>query len=118
MTETERELDLKLGEALAEIRRLNEILARKAEQSAQQEPVDAVLLDDMVEGTHPSYGRGLFTTDNCVKLLYTAPPRHQLLTDEQIDNLANNIYTADPVKWWRQLARAIDAAHKITGAPQ
>lgn len=36
-------------------------------------PVDAVLLDDMVEGKHPQYGRGLFTTDNCVKKLYTQP---------------------------------------------
>lgn len=48
MTETERELDLKLGEALAEIRRLNELAQKanqvgdmppaQAEQPAQQEP--------------------------------------------------------------------------------
>lgn len=38
-----------------------------------QEPIDAVPLDDMVEGSHPSYGRGLFATDNCVKQFYAAP---------------------------------------------
>ena len=36
------------------------------------------------------------------------------LTDEQIDQVANSILTADPVHWWRQLARAIEAAHGIT----
>ena len=38
-----------------------------------QEPVDAVPLSDMVEGSHPRYGRGLFATDNCVKQFYAAP---------------------------------------------
>lgn len=43
-----------------------------------QEPVactavEAVLLSDMVEGSHPQYGNGLFATENCVTTLYRAP---------------------------------------------
>ena len=45
---------------------------RKLAAGVSVEPVDGALLDDMVEGSHPSYGRGLFTTDNCIKPLYTA----------------------------------------------
>lgn len=29
--------------------------------------IEVVLLEDMAEGSHPSYGRGLFATYNCVK---------------------------------------------------
>ena len=35
------------------------------------------------------------------------------LDEYDIDVLANNILTADPVTWWRQLARAVEAAHNI-----
>ena len=45
---------------------------RKLAAGVSVEPVDGALLDDMVEGSHPSYGRGLFTTDNCITPLYTA----------------------------------------------
>lgn len=45
--------------------------------------------------------------------LYAAPPQRKPLTDEEIDNEANNIFTDDPVQWWRRLARAIEAAHGI-----
>jgi len=47
--------------------------------------------------------------------LYTTPPAAQRkpLTDEEIDALANNNGTVDLVTWWRQLARAIEAAHNI-----
>ncbi len=37
-------------------------------------PVDAVLLSDCVEGSHPKYGRGFFFTANCVTELFTHPP--------------------------------------------
>jgi hypothetical protein len=49
-------------------------LRQAIEQAEKQEPVDAVLLSDMVEGHHPEYGRGLFATDNCVQKLYTNSP--------------------------------------------
>jgi hypothetical protein len=51
-----------------------------------------------------------------MRLLYTTPPAQpaEPLTDEQIDQVANSILTDDPVRWWRQLARAIEAAHGIT----
>lgn len=49
-------------------------LRQAIEQAEKVEPVDGVLLDDMVEGQHPEYGRGLFATDNCVKKFYTNPP--------------------------------------------
>jgi hypothetical protein len=35
------------------------------------------------------------------------------LTDKEIDALSNNIRTADPVTWWRQLARDVEKAHGI-----
>jgi hypothetical protein len=44
--------------------------------------------------------------------LYTAPPKRQPLTDEEIDAEANNILTSDPVQWWRRLARAVLAKSK------
>ena len=48
------------------------VIALRAELDTikSQKPVDAVLLEDMVEGSHPQYGRGLFATDNCVKGVY------------------------------------------------
>ena len=39
------------------------------------------------------------------------------LTDDEIDALANNIRTADPVTWWRQLARDVENAHNIKEKP-
>ena len=39
-----------------------------------------------------------------------ALPQRKPLTDEEIDALANNNGTVDLVTWWRQLARAIEAA--------
>jgi len=41
------------------------------------------------------------------------PEQRKPLDEWVIDRLANNIQTADPVTWWRQLARAIEAAHGI-----
>ena len=41
------------------------------------------------------------------------PVQRKPLTDEEIDALANNNGTVDFVTWWRQLARAIEAAHGI-----
>ena len=35
-----------------------------------KEAVDAVLLEDTVEGRHPAYGVGLFATLNCVRQVY------------------------------------------------
>jgi hypothetical protein len=32
------------------------------------------------------------------------------LTDEQIDAIANSILTADPVQWWRRIARGVQEA--------
>ena len=45
------------------------------------------------------------------------PEQRQPLTDEEIDALANNNGTVDLVSWWRQLARAIEAAHGIKEQP-
>ena len=53
-------------------RAIEAAVIRKLAAGVSVEPVDGALLDDMVEGSHPSYGRGLFTTDNCIKPLYTA----------------------------------------------
>ena len=49
--------------------------------------------------------------------LYTAPPQRKPLDEWVIDRLANNIRTADPVTWWRQLARDVENAHNIKEKP-
>ena len=54
--------------------------------------------------------------------LYIAPPlpvqpERQPLDEWVIDRLANNIRTADPVTWWRQLARDVENAHNIKEKP-
>ena len=42
-----------------------------ASQPLQFVPVEAVLLDDMVDGAYyRGYGNGLFTTENCITTLY------------------------------------------------
>ena len=46
-----------------------------------------------------------------------AAEQRKPLTDEEIDALANNNGTVDLVTWWRQLARAIEAAHNIKEQP-
>lgn len=38
-----------------------------------KEAVDAVLLEDMVDGLHNDYGPGLFATHNCVTQVFLAP---------------------------------------------
>ena len=54
-----------------------------------QEPVagtavEAVLLSDMVEGSHPQYGNGLFATENCVTTLYRAPVQPVAVPDGEL----------------------------------
>jgi hypothetical protein len=41
------------------------------------------------------------------------PEQRKPLDEWAIDRLANNIRTADPVTWWRQLARDVENAHGI-----
>ena len=62
---------------LAEIKELRAALSSALVQD--KEPVsgtavEAVLLSDMVDGAHHhQYGKGLFTTENCITTLYTTP---------------------------------------------
>lgn len=72
-------------------------LRAEIDQLKKQEPVDSVLLEDMVEGNHPQYGRGLFTTDNCVKQLYLAAGA-QPASCEYCDG-TGDIHSADG-KWF------------------
>jgi hypothetical protein len=71
-------------------------------------------------------GRLIYDTINpavCLPVgmaFYTAPPlpvQRKPLDEWVIDGLANNIRTADPVTWWRQLARDVEAAHGIKEQP-
>ena len=107
-------------EVVAAITALRTRLAQP-EQPAQQEPVAW-----MLEWTFNGEERGYRLYDDerhCIvdaendggvcRPLYTHPAPQQPLTDEQIDREANSIFTDDPVKWWRELARAIEAAHGI-----
>ena len=50
---------------------------------------------------------------------YAAPAQRQPLSDEQIDSLTFQFLTAElgPTAYDRAIARAIEAAHKITAAP-
>ena len=43
-----------------------------------------------------------------VEPLYPPPPKFVPLTVGEIDQAANNIFTDDPVQWWRKLARAVE----------
>tara|TARA_R110000868_G_scaffold270941_1_gene530408 strand:- start:270 stop:638 length:369 start_codon:yes stop_codon:yes gene_type:complete len=45
------------------------------------------------------------------------PEQRKPLDEWVIDRLANNIRTADPVTWWRQLARDVENAHNIKEKP-
>ena len=66
--------DANLGNTYKEMQKRADAFRQAIEQAGKQEPVDAVLLSDMVEGHHPEYGRGLFATDNCVQKFYTNSP--------------------------------------------
>jgi hypothetical protein len=79
-----------------------------------QEPWGACVSGRVFVGALPEHIRKLTEDDGLpIQLLYTAPPQRKPLTDEEIDALANNNGTVDLVTWWRQLARAIEAAHGI-----
>jgi regulator of replication initiation timing len=48
------------------------------------------------------------------KNLYLSAGAPQVpMTELEIDKIANSILTLNPVIWWRKLARAIEAHHKI-----
>ena len=48
--------------------------------------------------------------------LYTTPPQRKPLTDEQIAEFAERMEASDPTdSFWREFARAIEAAHGIKG---
>ncbi len=65
-------------EVLREYLRLRRTPATEPAAAGEAGLVDAVLLEDMSDGHHPKYGKGLFTTHNCVRQLYlhlpAAPP--------------------------------------------
>lgn len=97
------------------------------ERLKSQEPVDAALLEDMVEGRHPQYGRGLFATDNCVKGVYLAAgaqpaqqsPRfnfevlHKFAEDNRISY--NGLCAAVKESLLAAPVQAQEQTHKISG---
>ena len=98
------------GEPIGTMER-DAITALKAALAQQAEPVQAVSGVVIREGLPTLLrDRDIRPTDT---RLYTAPPKRKPLTEEEIDHAANNIFTDDPVQWWRQLARAVEAAHGI-----
>jgi len=52
---------------------IDTLLAARKDVPAKLTPVDAYDANDGVDGTHPSYGRGVFFTLNCMKTLFEAP---------------------------------------------
>lgn len=88
-----------------------------------QEPVEAILLSDTVDGSHPSFGGGVFATLDSVGTFYAAPKALTPLTDEQIYNVfAATVEDAEPFAelvgdpiWLEvvEITRAIEAAHGI-----
>ena len=94
-------------------------LTQAIEQAGKQEPVDAVLLSDMVEGHHPEYGRGLFATDNCVQKFYTNSPTapaeidflqhddHLRFIQRVLESDAPDIDVADAAQMVRDIRRSI-----------
>ena len=53
----------------------------QAQELVAGNAVEAVLLSDMVEGSHAQYGNGLFATENCVTTLYRAPVQPVAMPD-------------------------------------
>jgi hypothetical protein len=109
----------KLGRAGCErqeavITAIKEVLAQQPRPEQQQARVDVITVTLMREGINKHRAREL--ADHFVNFTLTPPLPEQRkpLTDEEIDALANNNGTVDLVTWWRQLARAIEAAHGIT----
>ena len=74
-----------------------------------REPVDAVPLSDMVEGSHPRYGRGLFATDNCVKQFYAAPiPQAAAQPSAPSDTTITYMTGYSDGKEWAQPSQAVE----------
>lgn len=97
--------------------------ANAVQPQAQGEPVEAIRLSDTVEGSHPSFGGGVFATLDAVDIFYAAPKALAPLTDEQIYNVfASTVEDAEPFAelvgdpiWAEvvEITRAIEAAHGI-----
>ena len=88
-------------------------------QPAKQEPVSWLGLEpsDMPDGDNPMYDhdfflKGMAWADAILRKKNTTPPaaQRQPLTDEKINEIAAQGYSR-----WVEFARAIEAAHGITG---
>ena len=88
--------------------------ARKAEDQAEpvQKPVGTVRVDAGEVHIVPVIRDADRSPLKDGQSVYTAPPEFVPLTVEEIDKAANNIFTDDPVQWWRKLARAVEQALK------
>ena len=83
------------------------VLIRAKEALAQPEPV----------GKFAKFTDGIWreVTDGSAGVpLYTTPPQRKPLTDEEISEYAERMEASDPTdSFWREFARAIEAAHGI-----
>ena len=88
-----------------------------------QEPWGACVSGRVFVGRLPEHARKISEDEGAsIQWLYTTPPAAQPeqrkpLDEWVIDRLANDNGTVDLVTWWRQLARAIEAAHNIKEQP-
>ena len=104
--------DLALGKKVKAITAIKEALAQP-----EQEPVAVVVAAEFEDGSHAGHrlewrGRNEANDFPEGTAFYTTPPQRKPLTDQQIVDLCDGTLTT-----WEQvrIARAIEAAHGITG---
>ena len=104
--------DLALGKKVKVITAIKEALAQP-----EQEPVAVVVAAEFEDGSHAGHrlewrGRNEANDFPEGTAFYTTPPQRKPLTDQQIVDLCDGTLTT-----WEQvrIARAIEAAHGITG---
>ena len=80
---------------------------------SKRQAAKAKLDDDDAQGYIAEYEAALLVSYQSGFADGKRAAQRKPLDDYDIDVLANNIRTGDPVTWWRQLARGIEAAHNI-----
>jgi hypothetical protein len=84
------------------------------EQAERQEPEWYHGID--VHGCNRFYRKDEVRPSEFSEPLYTAPPRRQPLTDEEIAEVAERMEAVDPYDdYWKEFVRAIERAHGIGG---
>ena len=113
------------GLAWPQVKQSIAALCLAIEQAEKQEPVAWGVPNTRITESQP-FMMLLHSTEGCqypemLVPLYTAPPQRQPLTEEEFDKIENRVYCRTREKgkplgvYVRELCRAIERAHGITG---